>query len=477
MNLIGGNSLFSVRNTFRMKKIQLLSLLSLICLSTLADVRLPSILGSHMVLQQQSKVKLWGWSAPAENITITVSWDTTKYVTKGDRGARWMTEINTPKAGGPHTIKIKGANEIVLEDVMIGEVWVCSGQSNMEWSADQGLPQSKEESPKATNKNIRFFYVPKSTSSTPQDDVRARWVVCNPEDMLHFSAIGYFFGKQINASTNYPVGLINSNWGGTPAEVWTPADVVLNDPELRKAAGKIPPFDWWPNLSGDAYNAMIYPLTNFSIAGALWYQGESNVDTHYGYRRLFTSMIDSWRKAWNKEFPFYFVQIAPFAYSDAHINGAYLREAQTQAALHPKTGMVVVSDLVDNVKDIHPTLKKEVAARLAEYALAETYGLNRGPYKSPVYQSHSIEKAAIRINFENVPTALVAKGGELTHFQIAGADGNFLPAKARIEGRTVIVYHPNIKEPKDVRFGFNNTAMPNLFSAEGLPVNLFRTDK
>jgi sialate O-acetylesterase len=477
MNLIGGNSLFSMRNTFRMKKIQLLSLLSLICLSTLADVRLPSILGSHMVLQQQSKVKLWGWSAPAENITITVSWDTAKYVTKGDRGARWMTEINTPEAGGPYTIKIKGANEIVLEDVLIGEVWVCSGQSNMEWSADQGLQQSKEESPKATNKNIRFFYVPKSTSSTPQDDVRARWVVCNPEDMLHFSAIGYFFGKQVNASTNYPVGLINSNWGGTPAEVWTPADVVLNDPELRKAAAKIPPFDWWPNQSGDAYNAMIYPLTNFSIAGALWYQGESNVETHYGYKRLFTSMIDSWRKAWNKEFPFYFVQIAPYAYSDAHINGAYLRESQTQAATHPKTGMVVVSDLVDNVKDIHPNLKKEVAARLAEYALAETYGLNRGPYKSPVYKSHTIEKAAIRINFDNVPTALVAKGGELSDFQIAGADGNFLPAKARIEGRTVIVYHPTLKEPKDVRFGFTNTAMPNLFSAEGLPVNLFRTDK
>jgi sialate O-acetylesterase len=295
--------------------------------------------------------------------------------------------------------------------------------------------------------------------------------------MLHFSAIGYFFGKQVNASTNYPVGLINSNWGGTPAEVWTPADVVLNHPELSKAAAKIPPFDWWPNQSGDAYNAMIYPLTNFTIAGALWYQGESNVETHYGYRSLFTNMIDSWRKAWNKDFPFYFVQIAPYAYSDTHINGAYLREAQTQAASHPKTGMVVISDLVDNVKDIHPNLKKEVAARLAEYALAETYGLNRGPYKSPVYTSHTIEKAAIRINFENVPTALVAKGGALSDFQIAGADGNFLPAIARIEGKTVLVYNTSLKEPKNVRFGFTNTAMPNLFSAEGLPVNLFRTDK
>ena len=459
-----------------MKKLFFLYLFVVTSLISFAEVRLPAILGSHMVLQQQSKVKLWGWSAPAEKITITVSWDNSTYEVKGDRGARWVTEINTPKAGGPYTIKIKAANEIILDDVLIGEVWVCSGQSNMEWSADQGLKQSKEEAPNATNKNIRFFYVPKSTSSSPQDDVHAKWVVCNPDDMLHFSAIGYFFGKQINQSTSYPVGLINSNWGGTPAEVWTPEEIVLDDPELRKAAEKIPPFDWWPYQPAQAYNAMIHPLTHFSIAGALWYQGESNVDTHYGYRRLFTSMIDSWRKAWNKEFPFYFVQIAPYAYSDAHINGAYLREAQTQAAAHPNTGMVVISDLVDNVKDIHPNLKKEVAARLADYALAETYGKNIGSYKSPVYKTYTIEKAAIRVHFDNVTTALVAKGGELTDFQIAGADGNFLPAKARVEGRTVIVYHPSIKEPKNVRFGFTNTAMPNLFSAEGLPVNLFRTD-
>jgi sialate O-acetylesterase len=460
-----------------MKRIQSFFLVLLIVLTAKADVRLPSILGSHMVLQQQSKVKLWGWSAPAEKITITVSWDNTTYETKGSRGARWIAEINTPKAGGPYTIKIKGANEIVLDDVMIGEVWVCSGQSNMEWSADQGLQQSKDESPNATNKNIRFFYVPKSTSSTPQDDVRARWVVCNPEDMLHFSAIGYFFGKQIQNTTGYPVGLINSNWGGTPAEVWTPADLVMNDPDLRNAANKIPAFDWWPYKSGEAYNAMIYPLTNYAIAGALWYQGESNADTHYGYKRLLTSMIDSWRSAWGKEFPFYYVQIAPYAYSDAHINGALLREAQTEASSHPKTGMVVISDLVDNIKDIHPNLKKEVAARLAAYALADTYGVNVGAYKSPVYKTHTIEKAAIRIHFDHVPVALVSKGGDPTDFYIAGEDGNFMKAKVRVEGKTVIVYHPAIKQPKHVRFGFTNTAMPNLFSAEGLPVNLFRTDK
>ncbi|MFN5020017.1 MAG: sialate O-acetylesterase [bacterium] len=443
----------------------------------MAVVRLPAIIGSHMVLQQKSAVQLWGWSAPAEKITIQPSWDTASYTVVAGRGARWTALIKTPAAGGPYTIKIKGSNELLLEDVMIGEVWVCGGQSNMEWSADQGLKQAKEESPNATNGKIRFFYVPKSTSATPQDDVHARWVVCNPQDMLHFSTIGYFFGKQINASTGFPVGLINSNWGGTPAEVWTPEEIITRDPDLLHAAEKLTPTAWWPHIRGEAYNAMIYPLTQFSIAGAIWYQGESNVTTHFMYRRLFTSMIDSWRKAWGKTFPFYFVQIAPYTYGDTHINGAFLREAQTQSAAHPKTGMVVISDLVDDVKNIHPNLKKEVAVRLSNYALAETYGVKGLNYKSPTYATHAVEKESIRIQFKDVPTTLMSKGGELTDFFIAGADGVFVPAKAKIEEKTVLVSAKTVKDPVYVRFGFTNTAMPNLFSAEGLPVNLFRTDK
>lgn len=457
------------------------SILYVCCLllieSAFSAVRLPAIIGSHMVLQQKSTVKLWGWSAPAEKITIQPSWDTTRYTVVAERGARWTASIQTPASGGPYTIKIKGNNELLLEDVMIGEVWVCGGQSNMEWSADQGLKQAKEESPNATNEKIRFFYVPKSTSTTPQDDVNARWVVCNPQDMLHFSTIGYFFGKQINLSTGFPVGLINSNWGGTPAEVWTPEEIITHDPDLLHAAEKLSPAAWWPHIRGEAYNAMIYPLTQFSIAGAIWYQGESNVTTHFMYKRLFTSMMDSWRKAWGKTFPFYFVQIAPYTYGDTHINGAFLREAQTASASHPKTGMVVISDLVDDVKNIHPTLKKEVATRLSNYALAETYGVKGLNYKSPTYVAHAVEKGSIRIQFKDVPTTLMSKGGELTEFFIAGADGVFVPAKAKIEEKTVLVSAKTVKDPVHVRFGFTNTAMPNLFSAEGLPVNLFRTDK
>ena len=459
------------------KIFSLVIILSSLFVSASADVRLPAIIGSHMVLQQQSDVKLWGWSSPAEGITISTSWDTTTYKITATNGATWSTTIKTPAAGGPYTITIKGNNEIILNDVLIGEVWVCSGQSNMEWSGDQNLPQSIAEAPNATNKAIRLFYVPKSTSNNPQDDVSAKWVVCNPEDMKHFSAIGYFFGKKINANTKFPVGMINSNWGGTPAEVWTPSEIVQADAALKAAASKITPLAWWPNIEGVAYNAMIYPLVNFKIAGAIWYQGESNVSAHNTYKKLFTSMIDGWRNAWKNDFPFYFVQIAPFNYSDEHINAAYLRESQTQSALHPKVGMVVVSDLVDNVKDIHPVEKQLVASRLANYALAETYGVKGLAYKSPVYASHQIEKGKIRVSFDNVPTVLISRGGAPTEFYVAGADNKFFPATAKIDGKTVVVSSKEVKDPVAVRFSFNNTAISNLFSAEGLPVNLFRTDK
>ena len=441
-----------------------------------AAVRLPAIIGSHMVLQQKSSVKIWGWASPSEKITISVGWDTTIYQTITTNGARWEVEIKTPAAGGPYDMHIKGGNEIVLQDVLIGEVWVCSGQSNMEWGGDQGLQQSKDEAPNATNKQIRFFYVPKSTSETPQDNVTAQWVVCNPEDMLHFSAIGYFFGKELNSKLNVPVGLINSNWGGTPAEVWTPENLVNADNTLKAAAEKINPAAWWPNLPGLTFNAMIYPITKFKIAGTIWYQGESNVGTNGTYEKLFTTMIGSWRKYWGNDFPFYFVQIAPFTYGDNNINGALLREAQTKASSYPNTGMVVVSDLVDDIKNIHPKAKKEVALRLANFALAETYGVNGLNYKSPLFHSYQIEKDKIRLFFVNVPTTLISKGGEPTDFYIAGGDNKFVPAKAKIEGKTVVVYSDQVKQPMMVRFGFTNTATPNLFSAEGLPVNIFRTN-
>lgn len=456
----------------------LLLLLFLFCDSSfiLAEVRLPAIIGNHMVLQQKSEVNLWGWSNPGEKIRVMVDWDTTIYHATGLRTAKWNVKIKTPEAGGPYKIIINGSNAIVLEDVMIGEVWVCSGQSNMEWSGTQGLQQSLDEAPHATNTKIRFFYVPKAAADYPQDDCKAVWKVCNPEDMKRFSAIGYFFGKKLQQELNVPIGLINSNWGGTPAEVWTPGEAVENDPVLKDAAAKVRVTPWWPVTPGDTYNAMIHPLTNFAIAGVLWYQGESNTGTYSTYQALFTKMISAWRKAWQKEFPFYYVQIAPFSgYGHENIC-ALLREAQTKSMSHPNTGMVVISDLVDDIKDIHPKNKIDVALRLANYALAETYGKTGFVYKSPMYKSMKVEKDKIRIYFDHAGNGLMSKGGGPTEFYIAGEDKNFLPVTAQIEGSTVVVSNKDIKNPVAVRFGFSNAAMPNLFSKEGLPVNLFRTD-
>jgi sialate O-acetylesterase len=440
-----------------------------------AAIRLPNIIGSHMVLQQKSTVKIWGWAAPAEKVIIKTSWDNKTYEATTSNGAKWVSNIQTPTAGGPYQITISASNTIVLEDVLIGEVWVCGGQSNMEWSGDQSLKETLDEAPNATNTSIHFFYVAKSTSDFPQDNLEGKWMVCSPEEMKHFSAIGYFFGKNLNQTLHYPIGLINSNWGGTPAETWTPEYVINNVAIIKKGADSLTAADKWPHITSKAYNAMIFPLTNYSIAGVIWYQGESNTNTHFAYEKLFTGMIDAWRHHWNQNFPFYFVQIAPFTYGNKNV-GALLREAQTKAANHNGTGMVVITDLIPDTTNIHPTRKIEVAKRLSDLALNKTYGYTTIPCQSPIYQSHTIDKDKISIQFNNADNGLMAKGDIITSFEIASEDKIFLPALAKIIGNTIVVSNKNIKNPVAVRFAFNNTAMPNLFNKEGLPVNLFRTD-
>ena len=458
-----------------------LFLLSLIfttlCSGVFANIRLPAVIASNMVLQQQSTINLWGWSAPGEKILITTSWSTITDSTIASGDAKWNIAVKTPAAGGPYTITFKGNNTIVLNNVLIGEVWVCSGQSNMEWSGLNGLPQIDTELPNSANTNIRFFHIPKTTALTPQDDCAATWTECKPETLKSFSAVAYFFGKQLQQKLNVPIGLINTSWGGTAAEVWTPEELVEKDPELKSAAAKIGATNWWPNAPGRAYNAMIAPITSFNIAGAIWYQGESNAGTASTYNILMTTLIDSWRKNWNKDFPFYYVQIAPFAYGNKNI-GALLREAQTQTLSVPNTGMAVITDLVDDIKDIHPKNKQDVGARLAAWALAETYKKEGITYKSPMYKNMEVNKNKVTVHFSNASNGLIIKGGEkkATEFYIAGDDQNFLPADVKVEGDHIILSSKQIKNPVAVRFAFSNTAMANIFSAEGLPVNPFRTD-
>ncbi|MBC8052706.1 MAG: sialate O-acetylesterase [Sphingobacteriaceae bacterium] len=448
-------------------------------ITSFADIRLPAILGDHMVLQQKSSVKLWGWCDGDEKIKVSTNWDTVTYRAIGSSQAKWVLEIQTPKSGGPYTITIKGNNTVVLNDVLIGEVWACSGQSNMEmsynWLQNWGSNLYTEDIRNSTNNNIRFFQIPKLTAAYPQDDTKGKWVVCTPAEAKSFSLVAYFFGQKLQQQLSSPLGLITASWGGTPAEVWTPKDIIESKATLADAAKKLSPSKWWTVTPGAAYNAMISPITNYNIAGALWYQGEANVSaapSHYS--DLLSSMIGSWRSAWKKDFPFYYVQIAPYA--DYGSQSALLREQQTMALSTPNTGMIVIHDLVDNIKDIHPRMKKEVGLRLADYALAETYGRKNFPAKSPAFSKMKVEKSKIRIYFDNAEKGLVSKGPLPTEFYIAGEDKVFKPAIAKIEGSTVVVSHPGLKSPVAVRFGFSNSAMPNIFSKEGLPANIFRTD-
>jgi len=458
-----------------MKKTLAFAFLFLLTGYCFANLRLPRVIGNNMVLQQNAAVKLWGWASPSEKIFITTSWNNRTDSVKATRDANWQLELQTPAAGGPYTITLKGNNTIELTNVMIGEVWVCSGQSNMEWSYLQGLKDIKDELPQAYNTNIRLFNIPKTTSQTPQDDCNAEWAVCDSNTLKAFSAVGYFFGKKLNKDLNVPIGLINSNWGGTPAEVWTPEEAVDSNPTLKEAAAKLTPADWWPHLPARTYNAMIAPLTNYNIAGAIWYQGESNTNTASTYSQLLNTMIDSWRKAWNKDLPFYYVQIAPFKYGNKNI-GALLREAQTKSLNHPNVGMAVISDLVDDTTNIHPANKRDVGLRLANWALGQTYHKEGITYKSPMYKSMSVNKDRIEIEFEDTGTGLMAKDKKITELYIAGDDKIFYPAEAKIDNGKLVVWSKQVKQPAAVRYQFSNAGIGNLFGKEGLPVAPFRTD-
>ena len=449
-------------------------LLCVLSINSFAQLRLPAIISSRMVLQQNDSAMLWGWANPSEKIFVTTSWNNHTDSTITSNGAIFKIRVKTPPAGGPYTINFRGSRNITLTDIMIGEVWVCSGQSNMEWSYMHGLKDVRDELPTAYNPRIRFFHIPKSTSEYPQDDVRAEWTICDSNTLKTFSAVAYFFGKKISSELNVPVGLIHASWGGTPAEVWTPKEVVNNNEDLRLSAARLQTFRWWPNVPGQAYNAMIYPVTNYNIAGAIWYQGESNTVTNNTYQRLFTSMIDGWRKAWNRQFPFYYVQIAPYNYANNNI-GALLQEAQLKASSHPKTGMVVVTDLVDTVADIHPTNKHDVGYRLANWALGDHYGVKGVVYKYPVLRSSSVSKGRMTLNFDNVGKGFMQQNNPVG-FIISGDTEEWHPASAKIERDKIIVWSDRVKNPVHVRYAFGNTIIGNISTRDGLPLPPFRTD-
>lgn len=436
-----------------------------------ANVSLPNIFSDNMVLQRNSEIKIWGWGNPKEEIKITPSWNNQEYKVTTDSYANWQITIPTPKEGGPFSITFKGYNEIYLKNILIGEVWLCSGQSNMEMSASWGIENGDEEVKNANHSDIRFFTVPKLTATTPQNNLLGNWAECTPETMKNFSAVGYFFAKRLqNDLKNVPIGLISSNWGGTSAEVWMPESAFKKEPELLNAIADKKSNEYCPIEASIAFNAMIHPFVGYKIAGTIWYQGESNVGSTI-YDKTFSRLITSWRTLWKDDFPFYFVQIAPYQYGENHFGGAEVRDFQRRTLQLPKTAMVVTSD-ISPTDDIHPKDKKSVGIRLANLALNNHYKIRNELVNGPLFKDFKIEKNKVIVNFD-YSDGLYFKDKKANQFEIAGVDGVFHQAKAEIKNNQVILQSKEVKNPTKVRFAWTNTAQSQLFNKANLPASTF----
>lgn len=472
---------------------KLKSILSLIIIvaslnTVSAKVKLVSIFTDHMVLQQQSNVALWGWANVGATVKITTSWNKHIYTIKADQSGKWKVKVATPKAGGPYSITFNDGDLLTLTDILIGEVWFCGGQSNMEMPMkgfkNQPLTGSNEVILKSANNNIRLYTVPRSSITEKQENSKpSEWKIAGPEAVSNFSATGYYFGSLLHQLINVPIGLINDSYGGSSVEAWMSAEELKSFPEI-KIPSKTDTIKEVTRTPTTLYNGMIHPVIGYGVRGMIWYQGESNYERPDRYLDLFPALVASWRKAWGiGEFPFYYAQIAPFHYDYANsdknnvkLNSAYLRDSQRKALSKiPNSGMAVLMDIGDDLT-IHPPQKKEVGERLAYIALAKNYGIKGFGAESPVYESISIDKNKAIVKFQNVPNGLTSFWKELTLFEIAGVDKKFYPAKAVINGSTVVVTATEVKEPVAVRYAFKNFAKGELFGNDGLPVSSFRSD-
>jgi sialate O-acetylesterase len=482
-----------------------------------ADVRLPALIGDNMVLQRGLPLKVWGWADPGEKVAVSLCGQKAE-ATANDKGQWLATLPAVAEAGGPFEMTVAGKNMLTLKNLLIGEVWVCSGQSNMQWAVNS-TKNAAEEIAAANYPSIRLFRVPNVTSQVPLDDVKSAWQECTPQNIPGFTAVGYFFGRDLHQALKVPVGLIASSWGGTCAEAWSTVDSLKADKdfdqqftnwdktiadypqnlekykaameawkkevEQAKAEGKPQPRQPYapngpdsPNRPGNLYQGMIAPLVNYAIRGAIWYQGESNAGRAYTYRKLLPLMIADWRKAWGLDFGFYIVSLAnytPRKWEPAESAWAELREAQSMTAAMPNNGLAVTID-VGEAADIHPRDKQTVGQRLALQAQGHTYGMDV-PCDSPRYAGMSIEGNKIRLRFEHTYGGLVAKDSRRAiGFAIAGADKKFVFASAHIEGDTVVVHSRHVKEPVAVRYAWFENPRCNLYNKAGLPADPFRTD-
>jgi sialate O-acetylesterase len=444
-----------------------------------AEVRLPHLLSDNMVLQRDLPIPIWGWANSNEKVTVRIG-KSSASATAGTNG-QWSVKLPKMTAGGPYELTVAGANTLTLTNVLIGEVWLCSGQSNMHWTMapGHGIINNDAEVAAAKYPNIRMFTVAKSAASRPADDADGTWLPISPENLMvgglnGASALAYLFGRELYQKLNVPIALINASDGGTGAEQWISLEAVQGNPALKPLAdqGEVP----------TRYNAMIAPVTRYAIRGAIWYQGESNMGDGMLYFEKMQTLITGWRKDWAEgDFPFLFAQVALSNYSETGDVAPRLWEAQTATLTVPNTGMVVTHD-VSSYPNCHAPNKQDVGKRLALWALAKTYGKSGLVYSGPIYKSMAVttgpRPAKVRIQFDYTGSGLASRDGKpLNHFTIAGEDKKFVEAKAVIEGKTVVAWSDAVAKPVAVRFGWRQDADPNLMNKEGLPAPCFRTDK
>ncbi|MFT6882917.1 MAG: sialate O-acetylesterase [Marinoscillum sp.] len=472
-----------------MKKTFLYFLIVLNAQFSFAQIELPALVSSNMVLQRSTTVQLWGWAASNEKFTIEASWQSDIISVIADKSGNWKTDIVTTDSKNSQkiTFKSKGNPDLILDNILFGEVWICSGQSNMGMPIKGNMGQpifgSTEAIANAANPNLRLFHVERYGSKTPMTKLEKYrpWVEASPASVADFSAAAYFFGEQLQRTLDVPVGLISTSWGGSFVQAWISGEVLsplesfdLADADPVKNGNKVPTV---------LFNAMINPLIPFTIKGAIWYQGESNRQDPEKYKELFPAMVVDWRTRWNVgDFPFYFVQIAPFTYGNNNAfgdldNSAFMREAQVQCVdLIPNSGIVITTDIGDAVT-IHPPKKKEVGQRLAFNALKQTYGLASIDGASPRYEAMTVQEDGIHLTFKNAESGLYAFG-DLEGFEMAGEDKVFYPAKANIinNAREVLVSADQVTKPVAVRYAWQNMVVGTLFDTSLLPASCFRTD-
>ena len=473
-----------MKMTFRLYSLLLLLLASI---NGMAKVKLPYFFADNMVLQQQTNAAIWGWAKPGGNVSIQTSWNKAKYSTTADAQGKWKTAIATPVAGGPYSISISDGDAITLQNILIGEVWLCSGQSNMEMPMkgfrDQPILGSNDAIFNSANDQIRLYTVPRSVQRLPQDTSKqSAWKICNAETVGGFSATAYFFGKMLQEKLKVPVALINISYGGSPVEAFMDAASLKAFPEIAVPAAN--DTNKLNNRNATVlYNGMLHPFLGFSIRGAIWYQGESNNERAAQYEKLFPAFVQQIRtQSKQGDFPFYYCQIAPYNYFNFGVvnttaaNSAYLRDAQRKALKTiPNSGMAVLMDLGEEF-NIHPADKATGSKRLAYLALANTYGLKGFAAESPAYESMNINGNSITLKFSHAPNGLTAYGKKLMQFEIAGPNKVFRPATAVINAGNVIVSSPEIPNPVAVRYAFKDFVVGELYNTEGLPVSSFRTD-